>query len=97
MANQEMNKKHKKTSPETDLDLLAELLNEKKVLRLKMIAKIFKITEKVAMDWCKILEEEKIAKINYPLVGDPKIILIKEEKNEKIEKEKANNKKEKEK
>ncbi|HIG52005.1 hypothetical protein CXT76_01270 [Candidatus Parvarchaeota archaeon] len=68
--------KVKKIKPETDLDLVYKLFQKEKILRLEIISKTFGVTDKVSMEWCKILESGKLIKISYPLVGDPKIELI---------------------
>ncbi|OIO81103.1 hypothetical protein AUJ84_01705 [Candidatus Pacearchaeota archaeon CG1_02_32_132] len=67
---------------ETDIDLLYELIKEKKELRLEFIAKTFGVTEGVALEWCKILEEGDLAILKYPTVGSPKLTIA-EEKDEK--------------
>jgi hypothetical protein len=77
--------KFKKEKPETDLDILYEMLKEDKVLRMTAISKIFRVPKETAIEWCKILESGELAEIRYPTVGDPKIVLsektkIKDEK-----------------
>jgi len=91
-------KKYKKSSSDTELDILYNILKEKKVLGLKTIIQMFRIDKVTALNWCKILEEGDLATLSYPAIGDPKIIVneTEEEKarNEK-EEEKARNEKEK--
>jgi hypothetical protein len=71
--------KVKKIKPETDLDLVYKLFQKEKILRLEIISKTFGVTDEVSMEWCKILESGKLIKISYPLVGDPKIELIRKD------------------
>jgi len=88
--------KHTKSNPETDLDVLHRVLKEKKVLRLSVVAKLFKVNKNVTIEWFKILEEANLAEIRYPTVGEPKIVLIeKEVKNEEKPHEKERKKKDK--
>ena len=72
---------------ETDLDLLYKLLKEKKILRISVIAEIFKIDKDMALEWCKILEEGNLATINYPTIGDPRVIINEEKEVENEKKE----------
>ena len=90
--------KHKKPKPETDLDILYEMLKKKKSIRILTISKIFGVKKEIAIDWCNILESGDMAEIKYPIVGSPKLILpetlAKDDKKEakKGEKEKAKEK-----
>jgi hypothetical protein len=70
-------------SSKTDLDLLYELLQEKKILSLSTIEKVFKVDAKTVMSWCKTLESSDLARIQYPRIGEPDLVL--EEKHEKEE------------
>ena len=84
------NKFHKE-KPETDLDILYEMLKEDKSLRITAISSIFGVKKETAIEWCKILESGNLAEIRYPTVGDPKIVLLeKKEEHEKEGKEKNN-------
>jgi len=67
--------KHRKQKPETDLDILYDLLKEKKILRMSAIIKLFKINKETAMDWFRIMEEGDLADIKYPTVGEPELSL----------------------
>ena len=83
--------KEPKQKPRTDLDVFYDTLKQKKSLRVSVAAKLFNISKEEAMTWGKILESGKFAEIHYPAVGDPKIVLIGGEKDEKKEpKEKGN-------
>jgi hypothetical protein len=64
---------------ETDLDVLYEVLKNKKIIGLSAIAKSFKINKEVAMEWCKILESGDLAVIDYPGFGEPAIKIKKVE------------------
>lgn len=55
----------------TDIDVLYDLLKEKKKISLATIAETFKIKEETATEWVKILEEANLATINYPRFGEP--------------------------
>ena len=78
-------KTYHKSRSETDIDVLYNILKERKVLRLSAIQKMFGVDKKTAQDWCKILEDGNLATIYYPLVGDLRIALVREEKEENEE------------
>ena len=61
----------------TDIDILYDILKEKKKISLSSIQRVFKVHQEVALEWCKILESGNLATINYPGVGEPSLILIK--------------------
>lgn len=71
-----INPQIKKSRSKTDLDVLYDLLKKNKLLTIKAISKYFKVSSEVAMNWCKILEEGDLAEIDYPAIGEPRIILI---------------------
>ncbi|MCH7568387.1 MAG: hypothetical protein IIA87_03115 [Nanoarchaeota archaeon] len=64
-----------KSKSKTDLDVLYDILKEKKMLRMSAISKLFGVNKNTVMDWCKILEEGDLATVKYPTVGEPEIIL----------------------
>jgi hypothetical protein len=66
-----------KSSTSTDLDVLYELLKEKKRVKVSAVMKAFDLEEEMAMNWCKILESGNLAVIEYSRVGEP-IIELKE-------------------
>src|SRR3989344_2120591 len=70
----------------TDLDVLYDILKDKKVLTLSTIAKIFKIQKEKALEWAKILENYGLGQIEYPAFSEPEIRIT--EKDEEHEKEK---------
>lgn len=64
-----------KSSTKTDLDILHDLLKEKKHLRISTIARIFNVKTEIALNWAKTLEAADIATLNYPRVGEPELTL----------------------
>lgn len=66
---------------ETDLDILYKVLNEKKELQISELAKYFKVTDKIMLEWCNILEEAKMISIKYPIIGSPIAKYMENEKN----------------
>ncbi len=50
----------------TSLDNLYKVLEEKKQLRISTVAKIFNVSNNMAMQWCRTLEEGNLASIEYP-------------------------------
>jgi len=60
---------------ETQLDVLYELLDKNKTLKLSYIMQTFNISKEEAVEWCNILVEHELAELKYPAFGDP--ILIK--------------------
>jgi outer membrane biosynthesis protein TonB len=77
-----------RSKEKTDLDVLYDLLKEKKGLKVSTISNLFKIDKEVTMEWGKILESGNMATIEYPALGET-IIKIKENKEENV----SNNKK----
>ncbi|MBI2546622.1 alpha/beta fold hydrolase [Candidatus Woesearchaeota archaeon] len=61
---------------QTDIDLLYRMLAEKKKLKLSQVSANFGISKVQAEEWARILEDNKLAKIHYPLLGDAEIILL---------------------
>ncbi len=55
----------------TDLDRLYNLLQQKKEIRISEIATGFNISKKQAEEWCRILEENELAVLHYPTIGEP--------------------------
>ena len=72
----------KKKENETDLDVLYNILKEKKELRASIIAGVFKIPNDKAVEWGKILEEKSLVEIDYPTFSEPRIIFKDNEKEE---------------
>ena len=77
-------KEEKKTNNniETNLDKIYSELKKKKSVSLKEISVKFKIPEQKAEEFAKIMDEQGLAKIHYPAVGDVELKLegIKEDK-----------------
>ncbi len=59
----------------TDLDVLYDILKEKKKVKIMSIARIFNVKEDIALNWAKALEAANLAYINYPRVGEPELVL----------------------
>ncbi|HLC32025.1 MAG TPA: hypothetical protein VJK51_05145 [Candidatus Nanoarchaeia archaeon] len=84
---QEVNLEITETPPEkierpknkTDLDVLYDLLQEKKHLKLTTITKLFNVSNEVAIDWAQILEGGELATIHYPRMGEPELHIANEE------------------
>jgi len=62
-----------KSKAETNLDLLYNLLKEKKVLNIRSVSKLFKVSKEKALEWAKILEDYDLATIEYPTFSDAEI------------------------
>jgi len=60
----------------TDLDLLYEIIQEKKEIPFSLIPNAFNVSKEIAMEWCKILESGELISIEYNPFGEP-IIKIK--------------------
>lgn len=65
--------KSEKNKAKTDFDILYNLLKEKKRLTIRMIAKLFNISNEKALDWAKILEDHDLATIEYSTFNDPEL------------------------
>ena len=63
-------RKSHESASKTDLDVLYEILKEKKELPIKEIMHAFKITKDVAMSWFEMLEESNLATIEYSGVAE---------------------------
>lgn len=68
-----------KTNSGTDLDTLHRMLLSKKALNVGDIERAFRVTNEVAMGWCKTLENADLALIDYPTFKKP-ILRLPEEK-----------------
>ncbi len=75
------NIKKSNTVSETDLDILYKVINEKKEIIISDLAKYFKVSDKIMLEWCNILEEARMISIKYPLVGSPVAKCMEAEKN----------------
>jgi len=65
--------KSKKSVSKTDMDVLYDLLKEKKELSVSEIAKAFDISSETAMEWCEMLEDSNLAEIEYSNMGSATI------------------------
>ena len=61
----------------TDLDLLYDVLKEKKSLKVSTITKMFSVKDSVVIEWAKIFESSNLAILNYPRIGEPELIITK--------------------
>ncbi|MBX4212203.1 hypothetical protein KW787_01960 [Candidatus Pacearchaeota archaeon] len=61
----------------TELDVLYDILKERKHIRLSTICKLFKVKKDLVIEWAEILERAELAIIDYPKLGEP-IIRINE-------------------
>lgn len=57
----------------TDIDVLYDVLKEKKKVSLGTIAETFSVKEEIATEWVKILEDADLVTINYPRFGEPEV------------------------
>ena len=73
-------KKTKSNISKTDLDLMYEIIKEKKKLKIKTLAKYFKDEESTITEWARVLEEANLLMVHYPTVGEPVVILNEEVK-----------------
>ncbi len=62
--------KYKRTGKTTELDILYNILKDKKHLRLSTISEIFNVKREIALDWIKSLESQNLIEIEYPRIGD---------------------------
>ena len=71
----------------TDIDTMYEILKEKKKLKIKTLAKYFKVDDATILEWARVLEEANLLTVHYPTIGEPQVILNEEAKqNESQEK-----------
>jgi hypothetical protein len=66
--------KHKGNS-KTDIDLLYDIIKQKKRVKIGEIARVFTIDREKALDWCRILENNGLVAISYPAFSESEIIL----------------------
>ena len=67
----------------TDLDRLYEALKQKKKIKISEIASTYKVSNDIALEWCKTLELGKLAALSYPRFSEPTLILKEKAANEK--------------
>lgn len=58
----------------TEFDNFYEFIKQNKKITVSKIAIHFKMPKKQVEDWARILEEHRLIKINYPLLGDQELI-----------------------
>ncbi len=59
----------------TDIDVLYDIIKEKKKVSIDTIAETFKIKDDTANEWAKILEDANLATVHYPRFGEPEVRL----------------------
>lgn len=79
-----LEEKYKKSKNQTDIDILYEVLKDRKNLRLSSVSELFKINEDLAIEWGRVLEAGDLATIKYPRIGEARIVLKEEALTEKI-------------
>ena len=79
----------------TDIDLLYDLLKEKKRLEISSIARVFNVDKETVKEWGEIMEDNDLVVMEYPRFGDPEITLMEEENGEKAQENKASSQKQK--
>ena len=60
---------------QTDIDILYEILKDKKRLKLTAISKVFHVPTSTALEWAKTLQNGKLAEIYYPQMREPEVML----------------------
>ena len=75
MIGGELVKKYTGSKTKTDLDILYDILKEKKKIRLSTIEKIFKVDKETVKEWCKIFESNNLATVNYPKMGEAELAI----------------------
>lgn len=58
----------------TDFDNFYEFIKQNKKITVTQVALHFKMPKKKVEEWAQILEEHRLIKINYPLLGDQELI-----------------------
>ncbi len=71
----------------TDLDVLYNLLKEKKQLKISTLARVFNVKEDIVIGWCKTLEASNLVTVEYPTAGDAIVKIVEEREREKEEKD----------
>ncbi len=71
----DLKEKYLKEKHTTDLDILYNILKEKKRLEIGKIPKLFAITKLDAENWSEILESGNLAVIHAPKIGDRELVL----------------------
>lgn len=67
--------KRSQSKSNTDLDALYTILTEKKNLKMSTIAKLFNISREKSLEWGKILENNNLARIEYPAFSEPELVI----------------------
>jgi CBS-domain-containing membrane protein len=65
---------------ETSIDTLLSVVKTEGSVKIKDLAKRFKVEPEKIEEWGKILEQYKLARMHYPPFGDPSIVVMKKVK-----------------
>ena len=68
----------------TDIDSMYDIVKEKKRLKVRTLAKYFKVDDNTILEWARVLEEENLITVHSPTIGDPQIILNEEVKQDEL-------------
>ncbi len=61
---------YKPKDNETQLDIMLKIIEEKESVTLTSFSKSFNVDKKLIEEWATILEDNNLAKIEYPMFGD---------------------------
>ncbi|MFH1722261.1 MAG: hypothetical protein ABH950_06635 [Candidatus Altiarchaeota archaeon] len=64
----------------TKIDIMIDLVNKHKKLKVSRLAKHFKTSDKRVIEWAKMLERKNVLVIYYPPLGEPEVRALREEK-----------------
>ena len=64
---------------ETDVDRLFDLIKDKRNIKISVASRKLNATKEEIIEWAEILEENRMIKIHYPLIGEPVLSYIKPE------------------
>ena len=62
---------------ETSIDTLLSVVKEEGSVKIKDLAKRFKVEPEKIEEWGRILEQYKLARMHYPPIGEPSITMMK--------------------
>jgi hypothetical protein len=59
----------------TEIDMLYELLKYNHALKFEVVERLFEVDKEKVVEWGHTLEQAGLAKLNYPNIGEPEIVL----------------------
>ncbi len=59
------------------MDELLYLVNKRKEIRITEVAKIYDVPKGLAEEWARILEDNNLIKIHYPIIGSLRLRALK--------------------